>query len=93
MQEDTLPKVIYGAAWKESAIAAIDMANQLRHYSELTANRKVWGHNRPTRIAPRLHKTPAQIIFRFATVTGIISLIGKTNKKICKKIYKYLTLI
>ena len=37
-------------------------------FSLLTANREVWDDERVAKIASRLNKTPAQIIFRFATL-------------------------
>lgn len=49
-------------------------------FSLLTANREVWAHEKVAKIAQRLNKTPAQIIFRFATMIGITPLTGTTDK-------------
>lgn len=49
-------------------------------FSLLTANRKVWNSDGVAKIARRLNKTPAQIIFRFATLIGITPLTGTTDK-------------
>lgn len=54
---------------------------QYQGFSLLTANREVWGHDRVAKIAQRLNKTPAQIIFRFATLIGITPLTGTTDEK------------
>lgn len=48
-------------------------------FSLLTANIDVLQHPTIKMIAQRLHKTPAQIIFRFATQIGITPLTGTTD--------------
>ncbi len=50
-------------------------------FSLLTANREVWRDTRIAKIARRVNKTPAQIIFRFANLIDITPLTGTTDKK------------
>ncbi len=49
-------------------------------FSLLTANMKIVSDKKIVMIAQRLHKTPAQVILRFASLIGIIPLTGTTNK-------------
>ncbi len=49
-------------------------------FSLLTANSKVLNSKKINEIAQKLNKTPAQVIFRFATLVGITPLTGTTNQ-------------
>ncbi len=49
-------------------------------FSLLTANSMVLSSSKINRIAQRLNKTPAQVIFRFATKVGMAPLTGTTKK-------------
>lgn len=49
-------------------------------FSLLAANKELWKHEKVSKIAERLNKTPAQIILRFATLIGITPLTGTTSK-------------
>ena len=48
-------------------------------FSLLTANPEVWHQPLLSRIAARLHATPAQVIFRFAQLIGMLPLTGTTD--------------
>lgn len=48
-------------------------------FSLLTANRAVLAHPTVQRLAARHHRTPAQIVFRFALDVGMLPLTGTTN--------------
>lgn len=49
-------------------------------FSLLTANSGVLSSKKVNAIAQKLNKTPAQVIFRFATLVGMMPLAGATNK-------------
>ncbi len=49
-------------------------------FSLLTANSGVLSSNQVNMIAQKLNKTPAQVIFRFATLVGMTPLTGTTHK-------------
>lgn len=48
-------------------------------FSLLTANREVLAGPKLTRIAGRLGRSPAQVVFRFALEVGIVALTGTTD--------------
>ena len=48
-------------------------------FSLLTANRQVLGHSAIHAIARRVNATPAQVIFRFAALRGMLPLTGTTS--------------
>jgi diketogulonate reductase-like aldo/keto reductase len=49
-------------------------------FSLLTANPFVLGDREVMKISKRLKKTPAQVVFRFATQIGMLPLTGTTNE-------------
>ncbi len=53
---------------------------QYQGFSLLTANSEMLINKKVNLIAQRLNKTPAQTIFRFATLIGIVPLTGTTSK-------------
>lgn len=57
--------------------------NQIMYqgFSLLTANTRIWEHEKITQIAQRLNRTAAQVIFRFATLIGIVPLTGTSYQK------------
>jgi diketogulonate reductase-like aldo/keto reductase len=67
----------------DKAIREFCKSHQISYqgFSLLTANSEVLSHTKINMIAQRLNKTPAQIIFRFATLVGMAPLTGTTNKK------------
>ncbi|MFC2146233.1 aldo/keto reductase family protein [Acidobacteriota bacterium] len=54
-------------------------------FSLLTANGFVLQHPRVERIAQRLEKTPAQVVFRYAMQVGMVPLTGTTNEQHMKE--------
>jgi diketogulonate reductase-like aldo/keto reductase len=54
-------------------------------FSLLTANGFVLHHPRVERIAQRLEKTPAQVVFRYAMQKGMVPLTGTTNEQHMKE--------
>jgi diketogulonate reductase-like aldo/keto reductase len=71
----------------DRAVREFCQANNIIYqgFSLLTANRFVLQHPMVERIAQRLEKTPAQVVFRYAIQVGMVPLTGTTNEKHMKE--------
>ena len=52
---------------------------QYQGFSLLTANRNVWHHPELQQLADRVNATPAQVLYRFSQMMGMLPLSGTTN--------------
>jgi diketogulonate reductase-like aldo/keto reductase len=71
----------------DRAVREFCQANNIIYqgFSLLTANWFVLQHPMVQRIAQRLEKTPAQVVFRYALQVGMVPLTGTTNKQHMKE--------
>jgi diketogulonate reductase-like aldo/keto reductase len=71
----------------DRAVREFCQANNIIYqgFSLLTANGFVLQHPVVERIAQRLEKTPAQVVFRYAMQVGIVPLTGTTNEQHMKE--------